>query len=493
MSDASTMGAATAPGVLTAQFVNYGSDATGVANVVYIAADTTTNKIDLELQLTSGSATLVPGDVVDPSDLPPSGPQSLFYLDLSALGLTTAEWATLAPAADGFDCQVFASDQVVGFAPSNASVVLGTTAVAIHLTGLELATAPPSPPALSVTYYNVPGVTSPDVSLSANFGVVAQQPPSGKADLTEVLNVGLVSASVVNSRGAQQTLQNALTLQISRKKPNVAVPAGPNTVFTISFVYGATGDSDGYGALTDVPEAKLIKLDKGDNVDDWKPTPYLQAESPYWTVQPPAGEKLAGTGTTAVRTWSLTQIATTYQPGATQMQVQYTGVPGYEDGFFTIVLDKIAHALVKSLTVSPNPAVLDAHGQAKVTVSWVADYATKLTLTQNYAPTDVTGKSSVPAVLTAQSTHLTLTAEGPGADVDNSDFGNATAIALPVINAFQGGPTQISTGTGKHDVALQWAVQTWARWRSRAAPARTTGTASPPSAPAACRSTPRRC
>ena len=451
-------GGAKTPGTLTAQFVNYGSVTTGVPNVVYIAANPTTNKIDLQLALTSGSATLAPGPVVDPDALPPVGKQSLFYLDLSALGLTAAAWQKLTATATGFTCEVFPDAGVVGIAPS-AATTLGTKPIAIHLGSLELDGPPSVPsPQLSVTYYNVPGVTQPGISLTANFAVAAQQPPSGHGDLTKVLGVVASPASVVNSRGAKSTVENTLDLQFSRKDPAVGVPAGPKTLFTISFVYGASGDHDGYGALTDVPEAKLITPVKGDHVDEWKVTPYLQAESPYWTLQPPNGEPIVPVG--AVCDWLLTQVATSYQPGPTLMLVQYSGVPGYDNGVFPVVLTKVAHALVHSVTVTPNPAVLGPHGTADVTVSWDVDYATRLVLTQNGAPTDVTNQQSTPATLSAQSTYFTLEADGPGADVDNSDFGSTTALALPVINSFQGQPTEVWSGGGAHDVSLNWAVQT---------------------------------
>ena len=268
-----------------------------------------------------------------------------------------------------------------------------------------------------------------------------------------MLAVTVRPTAVVNSRGAKQTVENTLTLEFSRTPENVAVPAGSDTLFTISFVYGKAGDPDGYGALTDVAEAELITPVAGDNVNDWVATPYPDAQSPYLTLQPPEGQPIAGTGVQAVSSWHLTKIATSYQPGPTVMLIKYAGVPGYDDGVYPVVLDKLPHVVVNGVSVVPQPSYLH-DGKASVTVKWEVDYATKLTLTQNFAPKDVTGLTSIPAVLTAQSTHFTLSADGPEADVDNSDYGSVTAIALPVINSFGGAPTEIYAGSASHDLEL---------------------------------------
>lgn len=451
-----------APPQLGAQFVNYGSGASGVPDVVFVAQDTTTNKIDLVLSIDAGSSMLVAGDVVAPEQLPPTGDQTLLYLDLSALGLTDAAWQSLAPNAKGWNCKVFAGDQVVGLAPSASGTVLASgSPIAIHLEKLELDKAPSSPqPQLSVTYFNVPGVTTGNVSREAPFGVVAQNPPSGKADLTKDLAVSLVSNVVVNSVGAKRTLENTLTLEFARTSSGLAARAGPDTVFTVGFVYGNAKDPQGYGALTDVDHAKLIVPVKGDNVDKWVATPYLQAESPYWTLQPQDRMPIAGTGASAVSSWNFTNVATPYQAGPTVMLISYTGVPDYEDGAYSLVLNKVAHVVINGFSVDPNPTYLH-DGKAKVDVRWDVEYATKLVLTQNFDQRDVTDyPTGLPVDLAALTTAFTLTADGPGADVDNSDYANTLAIALPVINSFRGAPTEIYSGSGQHDVDLFWAVDT---------------------------------
>lgn len=446
---------------LSFQFVNYGSIRTGVDNVVYIAANTTANRIDLQIMLNTGSSILVAGDVLPPAQLPPSGQQTLLYLDLSPLQLTSDAWKLLKPAADGWSCVVYADDQVIGMAPSRGGTTLvAGTPIAVHIEGLELDRAPPSQtPQLAVTYFNVPGVTSGNTSWTSNFSVAVQNPPSGKADLTRVLAVSLVSNLVVNSSGAAREVKNKLTLQFSQTPENIGVLAGPDTLFTVSFVYGKAGDTLGYGALTDVLSAQNIVVVHGDNTGQWVPTADTGAESPYWTLKPPEGKPIAGSGAAAVVSWDFTSIVTSYQPGPTVMLVQYQNIPGYKDGVYTLVIDKIPHVVIRSLSVSPSPTYLQNH-QAKVTVTWEVDYATSLELIQNYAHCDVTGETSYHATLTAQTTAFSLRATGPGADVDNVDLANVQAIALPVINSFVGAPTEIYAGSSAHDIRLNWAVDT---------------------------------
>lgn len=443
---------------LSFQFVNYGSSTAGIANVVYVARNTTANRVDLQLSINTGSSALVPGPVVAPEQLPPTGSQTLLYLDLSALQLTPAAWNLLKPAADGWNCVAYAADQVVGMSPSSPVTLKAGASIAIHLTGLELDQAPPSPAQLSVTYFNVPGITTGGTSWASHFAVAVQNPPVGKDDLTKVLAVSLASPMVVNSYQARHPVLNTLTLDFSRTPAGIGVPAGPDTLFTVSFVYAPTG-SDGYGALTDAASAQNIKPVKGNNVDAWIGTSDTGAQEPRWTLQPPAGADIAGTGVQAVSSWSFTPVVTAFQPGPTVMLVQYTGVPGYADGVFSLVINKIPHVVVRSLSVSPSPAHLQ-NGQADVTVSWETSYATSLKLTQNFAPSDVTGLTSTPATLTAQSTSFSLQATGPGGDVDNVDMAFTTAVALPVINSFAGAPTEIYSGSASHDVNLYWAVDT---------------------------------
>ena len=449
---------------LTFQFLNTGADKKGIANVVYIAQNTTINQIDLQIMLNTGSSTLVQGDVVPPEQLPPTGQQTLLYLDLSALQLGDAAWKLLKPAATGWNCVPYPDDQVIGMSPSAAGVQLQSgTPLNIHLIGFELDKAPPSQtPQLSVTYYNVPGVTSGNTSWTSNFTVAVQNSPSGDKDLTQVLDVSLASNIVINSFDPKRTVKNKLTLEFKQTAQNIGVPAGPDTLFTVSFVYGKDSDKFGYGALTDVTNARNIKPIKGDNADQWQPTSNTDAESPNWTLQPPDGVPIAGSGVQAVVSWSFAPIVTTYQPGPTVMLVQYKNVPGYQDGVFTLLLNKIPHVVVHNVSVTPQPAFLDKNGQAQVTVSWNAEYATSLQLTQNFDPSDVTNNDppQAPATLTAQSTSFTLTAKGPGADIDNVDYFTAQAVALPVINSFIGTPTEIYSGGGPHDVKLNWAVDT---------------------------------
>ena len=111
------------------------------------------------------------------------------------------------------------------------------------------------------------------------------------------------------------------------------------------------------------------------------------AQSPYWALQPPAGAPIVGTGEQAVVEIKFSNVVTTYQPGPTVMLIQYLDVPWYEGGAFERVLDKVAHAVIHTLAVSPNPAPLSEDGTANVTVSWKTSDATALALAQDPGPT----------------------------------------------------------------------------------------------------------
>ena len=445
------------PPHLSFDFLNRAVDDQGTENVVYISSDATYNKIDLRISLDSGGSKLTAGKITDPMTPPGPNDGTVMYLDLSNLQLSGDQFGKLALSATGWTFTPFPADNAFGMTPTTTIPIDPSSPIPIQLTGLAIPKALSTPtPTLYVTYYNVDGVSDPSGS-DASFGVTVMNPPSDDKDLTQVLDVQLLSNLVVNSYDADRTASTNLTLEFSPGDQGVLVNAGKETVFTVSFVYGKPDDRYGYGALTDVARARKISPQKGDNVDSWLLTTSKNVQNPSWTLQPPAGAPIAGTGSGAIASVILGPIATIYQPGATVMVVSYANVPGYQDGAYVRVINKVAHVLVDNLTFDPDP-VYFKKGTAKVTVKWTTRNATSLVLTQNYAPSRVTGQTYAPATLDDVNTMFALRATGPGGD--NVDFLSVRAVALPVINTFAGAPTEIYSGSGSHDMQLSWGVDT---------------------------------
>ncbi|WP_437334368.1 beta-propeller fold lactonase family protein [Sorangium sp. So ce394] len=427
------------------------------ANVIYITTDVTYNELTLQVGLTSGSVTLTPGTITDPSTPPTSG--TVFYLDLSQLQLSPDVLAGLKLSADGFSFKTFPASSVVGVTPTVVKTLSAGTSggLSITISGMEVPKALGTPTVqLYVTYYGVPAVQG----MFSSFQVaLVARPDERSGFLPDVLAVGLDQSTIVSSNLPLRRAENALSLQLSPGATGTVVKAGPSTVFSVSFVYGATGDTFGYGALTDVANACNIVAAAGLNADGWTIAANLHGQSPSWTLQPPDGAPIVGSGVQAIVAFDFTNIVTTYQPGPTAMVIAFANVPGYADGVYTLVLNKVPHVAIDWLKVTPNPTYF-RNGKATVTVSWLARNATSLTLTQNYKQLDVTGKTHIPVDLTAESTVLNLVATRPGGSVVNRDSATQTATALPVINSFTGAPLEIYCGSASHDATFAWAVDT---------------------------------
>src|SRR2546421_1056684 len=453
---------------LAFQTVNYAATTSGTANVIYITSDAAYNKIDLQIALNTGSVTLTPGTITDPNTIPPPNSGTVMYLDLSSLNLSTTLFNQLQFTADNWQFQLFPDDNAVGMTPTQTITLSAGTSgiIAIHIAKLEIDSALSTPTVqLYMSYYNVKGITGE----YAAFAVAIQNRPDvTSGNLPDVLDVGLSSNTIINSYAPPRTVSNSFQLEFSAadNAPEVTTaPAGPKeTSFTVSLVYGKPGDTFGYGALTDVPDALKIVATLGDNADAWQLTFNKDLQSPNWTLQPPTGALLVGTGVESIVSFNFDAIQTPYQPGPTAMLVSYNNVPGYQDGVYTLVLNKLPHVIINTpLTVTPNPAYfqpVNGNEQASVLVEWTAEYQDSFILAQDYATYPLTPDTTqFPATLTSDPTNFTLTAYGAGG-TQNVDIQNVSAVVLPVINSLIGHPTEIYAGQESQDVSLSWAVDT---------------------------------
>lgn len=445
---------------LSFQFVNYGADAGGDANVIYISDDPGYNKLEWQILLNTGSVELTPApSIPDPATLPPTSQQgTLLYLSLQGLGLTEASFGKLSFSAPGWSFQPFPAQQTVGMTPTEAIKLSAGSAGAqsIVVANLQVAGAPQPTVNLGTQIYD-----SQFASVYGSFKVALQQAPDTKAaNLQEFLQIQLSGNNILNSFQVTPSVNNTLQLVLAPGAKSAQIAAGPQSVFNVSFVYGPPGDNDGFGALTTVELATSIAVSRVANADHWQILPHPSAQNVSWDLVPGNGQPIVGTGGEGTTiAFQLAQIVTLYQPGPTAMLVAYSGIPGYQDGVYTILLNKIGHVVIGNLQVTPNPAVAGPDGTAAVTVSWSTNYATELQLTQNWTPNDVTGTTSFPATLVAENTAFTLTASGPLAELGNRATASVTATALPVIDSFAGTPAQIHYQGGSHQVTLAWAVQ----------------------------------
>jgi DNA-binding beta-propeller fold protein YncE len=441
-------------------FVN-SADKKTTQDVIFITTDASYNKLTLQIGLRSGEAQLSPGTIPDPLSPPTSG--TTVYLDLTALKLSPDCWTNMTFANDDWKFQKFADESTFGMTPAKPITLTSDPgAVSIGIGGIVVP-QPLADPSVTVyvTYYGIPTLTGNDTS----FPVAITRAPDQPGNLHDAITLQLnTDAGVVNSAldvVPPRTALNAFSLQfVSRQTETVT--AGKNTKFTVKFVYGKAGDPYGFGALTDTVNGGQIHAVKGLNATDWDIS--FNKDDILWTLQPKAGDPIVGSGEESIVEIKFSNLLTTYQPGPTTMMVSYEGIEGYNDGVFVLVLEKVAHAVIRSLSVSPNPTWF-SNGSAQVTVGWTADGTNwsnegTLELTQNYQTTDVSGKTQAPATLVAETTPFALKATGAPGMVENVDYKSVTAFALPKINSFTGLPTEIFSGSLSHDAWFNWAVDT---------------------------------
>lgn len=422
-------------------------------NTIYITQDPSVNKLTFTIDTNVSATVFTPGSLVDPGDVS-STKASLIYLDLSPLQIPVKDFNQIVCEATGWQFQHF-TNSIIGMVPvSGLSINASSPSVEINISKLVLSN-PPSGSSVNLwaRYFHVSPISFKSIPSVAHFKVSLLNPPAGKKDLYEAIDCMLASPSfIVNTIDGYPQVKNRITFAFKPGANPVPVIADAKTSFTLSFVYATS--QPGCGALTS-PESALdyIKVQQQDNGAAWTITPNNDAQNPGWILQPPSQKPILGID--AVISFDVNDIITNFEPGSTLMLVQYHNVPGYNDGAYSIVLNKIPHVSIASLEVSPNPSVI-VDGTASVELSWTATDYTSLMLMPFYE--DVTQLNTYTAKL-EKSEVITLVATGAGSSA-NQAVSKVTADVLPVINAFSVTPSDVYIHDYPHESRFFWDVVT---------------------------------
>ncbi len=301
-----------------------------------------------------------------------------------------------------------------------------------------------------MSFYRASPISSGGLPFTYNNIVTLQAPPVGTLDLQDVIAAKIDHNTVVQSSSDYPVIKNSFNLTFLPGANPKVITAGANTVFTINFVYAS--DQYGYGALTTLENALNINVNAGDNAIAWVITPPARgSQNPGWMLQPPNGQPIMGTNTGSTVGFVISNILTTFQAGATLMLINYSGVPGYQDGAFSIVLYKEAHVYIHSLLASPNPAILN-QGQATINLSW---NTTSNMLTLMPGMIDVSNKKNYTTQI-AESTQFTLIAQG--VSPNNYASSDVQVDIFPVINSIVANPQNVYYKDFPHDILLDWSV-----------------------------------
>ena len=431
-------------------------DNEGARNTIYVTTDPLVNKLTLKIT-TNATAQFTRGTPV-PKKQASSGTGSLLYLDLSPLQLAAAEIDGLELTAADWQFKPYGTDGLICMTPSTELPPLEPGAgneIDVAIGGLTLATAPAPSVSLTVTSYRVGGVTLGSLGMPSSFIALIEQAPNGGGDLSEQIGLEVMQPYVVNSVPRYDPVSNSLSILFFEEGGGLPVPAGAQTQFTLTFVYANA--APGFGALCTAQQALAAHLKQGVNAQGWGITKGSDQQNPSWQLTPPVGKPIVGTGAQATVEFILTDVITNFEPGATEMYVSWSGVPGYKDGSWAVPLIKAAHVVINTVTVTPNPSVLK-DGAADVTISWDVENAGTLTLSP--VGGDVTGRTAVKATLT-DTTPITLAADGTQlANLGNRALFNAVATVRPVINSFLASPAPVYAKDLPRSVGLSWNVNT---------------------------------
>lgn len=421
--------------------LSFGVDNAGISNTIYITNDPSLNKLTLRITTNVNDTQFTPGQLV-PIDDAPNAKGSVLYLKLSALQLTPEEFNKLECVAEGWQAKTFAP--YICFTPiKNFTLNKGAgNEIDIHINNLTISNPPgTSGVDLLVDYFRVQPISGVDTSADTTyFGVIVQNPPEGHADLHDAISCQVSGdAWVCNTIAGYEAVKNTISFLLQPGLHPVTVDAGPDTLFTISMVYADT--APGYGALTTANRAiHEITVLSGQNASDWTPTKIADQENPYWTLKPPPGKPIVGKLDQSTVQFNITNIITTFEPGPTILTISYKGVKGYNDGSYSLLVSKIAHASIEWIYAAPNPSYLDRDDVSKATILWrVKDAGTCLlngidvSYQDSYSPPDLEG-----------TTTFTLEARGKQlASNGNIATKSVKAIVLPRINSFAADPATI--------------------------------------------------
>ena len=421
-------------------------------DTIYLSDDPTVNKLTLAVTL-SAEATFAEAKPVLRSEAS-KATGSLLYLDLRGLQLSEKELKALKVSAEGWESLIDPAGYVC-LAPVNTVTQEAETPLEVKIDDLAIS----KPPAggsvqLYLVVFRVKGVTTGNVGLPWAFKSLLAEPPSGEANLHDAIALTVPDIYVVSAGGKYVGYENSLSFVLGPGDQFRNVKANSETKFEVTFVYAADEDPEGYGALCTTEQALQIELKAGQNAQGWHITPPKDAQNPTWTLKPPAGKPIVSAQSFV--SFLISELETQLRPGPTLMFVTYSGVPGYEPGAYTRLLEKVGHVTNDSFEITPNPVELK-DGSAKVTLKWKTSNATAVSIS-GIGPVKNPEKGEEEVEI-LETTLFTLEAEGPPSS-RNGAIQTETATVLPVINSFGADPEAISQDDFPCNVQLSWNVAT---------------------------------
>jgi hypothetical protein len=377
------------------------------ANQLYLSFQ---NQTGGTLQMTGGS----------PQEAPPPGAASALVLDLSSLFNDPSQQAGLSVTAPGWTAQYFADDPrfpVWVLAPE-ASYGWGATET------LQVTVENLTPTAATGTYYLTASLYNAGINRLSSYTptLVVSNPPSQHKDLLQTLGVDVAvnPDSSFDSRG-QRTSYVGITkrpdepypnrIQITLYNKSGSFPIVPPTTpwgstpprFTVSFV--PASEAPGYFALTTPTLLESVTPSIVSGTLGWD-FAALPGTPRRWAMTPlRSNHQILGTGAQAIAQFELNDVVTQLVRGPTLMYLQYSNIPGYDDGFTAVLLDKEYGALaIEYLKVTPDQIAISDYSAHSATLSWKVHNSTLVQVDGVGTPADAPLPGTGAAVVEADTT-----------------------------------------------------------------------------------------
>jgi hypothetical protein len=320
-----------------------------------ITTDTTKNQRTLTLTNSSGADQVLTGGVpVDESQIDSNGP-SIFYV-MFGTAISSAELQQMEISSAGWATQFYADiDGSWAVCPQTDITLMQGESVAFQITNLSI-DGQPRPAQITIDYYNFGTV----VDNFSQIKILIQNVPSGPANLT--LTCQFTDNKVYTTLDSESPVYNQLSITLANPSQDQPV-VGANTrwlpnapLFTFSFLYG---EAPGYGALTR-PELSGFDMKVADQYQGlWSMSKQSQSSGAYFLLQPNADtnhEVLGVHDASAVElviTGLVTDLPVGDAPDPTYMYIQHANIPNYNDGYFSVLLLKVAGPGITSFYADP--------------------------------------------------------------------------------------------------------------------------------------------
>jgi microcystin-dependent protein len=218
------------------------------------------------------------------------------------------------------------------------------------------------------------------------------------------------------------------------------------------------GDKPGYGALTTVDRARAVQVAFSTAFPDAWSCKFEDGPIPHW-IMTPATAEILGIGAAALTEFTISNLITELVPGASLAYLQYSGVPGFNDGVVALAFNK-AEPQPGIMRFGAVSAYLNYGAQATLTWrtfainSLTLSYAVDGVMHSHSAPGELTfnGSFKIPEQLHAD-TVFRLDVVDARSNADNAETTVSILKHQPKITSFTVSPAFLLDAPSHHYVA----------------------------------------